>query len=76
MLLEKSFSESSNAAPNAVLNAAPPVDDAAARLLRHVLKVWAREQGVTEADVPAFIDGVLKHATTSILDGRFGRAGA
>lgn len=61
---------------NAVLNAAPPADDAAARLLRHVLKVWAREQGVTEADVPAFIDGVFHYATTTILDGRFGRAGA
>nr|WP_295107612.1 hypothetical protein [uncultured Caulobacter sp.] len=71
MLLEKSFD-----APNAVLNAAPPADDAAARLLRHVLKVWAREQGVPEADAPAFIDGVLKYATTSILDGRYGRAGA
>lgn len=71
MLLEKSFD-----APNAVLNAAPPADDAAVRLLRHVLKVWAREQGVTEADVPAFIDGVLQYATSAILDGRHGRAGA
>lgn len=71
MLLEKSFD-----ARNAVLNAAPPADDAAARLLRHVLKVWAREQGVTEAEVPAFIDGVLNYATSSILDGRYGRAGA
>ncbi len=63
-------------ASNAVLNAAPPADDAAARLLRHVLKVWAREQGLSEADMPAFIDGVFRHATTAILDGRFGRAGA
>ena len=62
---------------NAVLNAAPPADDdAAARLLRHVLKVWAREQGVSEADAPAFIDGVFHYATTAILDGRFGRTGA
>lgn len=61
---------------NAVLNAAPPADDAAGRLLRHVLKVWAREQGVGEADVPAFIEGVFHYATTAILDGRFGRTGA
>lgn len=71
MLLEKSFD-----ARNAVLNAAPPADDAAARLLRHVLKVWAREQGVTEAEAPAFIDGVIQYATASVLDGRYGRAGA
>lgn len=73
MLLEKSFSPD---APNAVLNAAPPADDAAARLLRHVLKVWAREQGVPEADVPVFIDGVFRYAATTILDGRYGRTGA
>lgn len=72
MLLDKSSAN----ATNAVLNAAPPADDAAARLLRHVLKVWAREQGVSEADVPAFIDGVFHHATTAILDGRFGRVSA
>jgi hypothetical protein len=73
MLLDKS---SSDDAANAVLNAAPPADDAAARLLRHVLKVWAREQGVSESDVPAFIDGVFHYATKTILDGRFGRASA
>lgn len=61
---------------NAVLNAAPPADDAAGRLLRHVLRVWAREQGVGEADVPAFIDGVFHYAAKAILDGRFGRTGA
>ena len=63
-------------APNAALNAAPPVDDASARLLRHVLKIWAREQGLPEADVPNLIEGVLHYATTGILDGRFGRTGA
>lgn len=71
MLLDKSTDAS-----NAVLNAAPPADDAAARLLRHVLKVWAREQGLTEAETPAFIDDVLQYATASILDGRYGRTGA
>jgi len=71
MLLDKSSSSSSSDAANAVLNAAPPIDDAAARLLRHVLKVWAREQGVSEADVPAFIDGVFHHAAKTIRDGRF-----
>ncbi len=71
MLLDKSSS-----AANAVLNAAPAADDAAARLLRHVLKVWAREQGVAEADVPLFIDGVFHYATTTILDGRYGRVSA
>ncbi|USQ96601.1 hypothetical protein [Caulobacter sp. RL271] len=76
MLLDKSSSPSSSGVTNAVLNAAPPIDDAAARLLRHVLKVWAREQGVSEADVPTFIDGVLDHATATIRDGRFGRGGA
>ncbi|MET3663555.1 hypothetical protein [Caulobacter sp. 1776] len=63
-------------AQNAVLNAVPPIDDAAARLLRHVLKVWAREQGLPESDVPNLIEGVLHYATTGILDGRFGRTGA
>ncbi|HWU15159.1 MAG TPA: hypothetical protein VN157_14255 [Caulobacter sp.] len=62
-------------ASNAILNAVPPVDDAAARLLRHVLKVWAREQGLPEAQVPNLIEGVLHYATTGILDGRFGRTG-
>jgi len=68
--------DKSSPAANAVLNAAPPADDAAARLLRHVLKVWAREQGVAEAHVPDFIDGVFHYATTTILDGRYGRASA
>lgn len=67
---------SASAATNALLNAAPPKDDAAARLLRHVLKVWAREQGVSEADAPAFIDGMFHYAATAIRDGRFGREGA
>jgi hypothetical protein len=74
MLLDNT--SSSSGATNALLNVAPPIDDAAARLLRHVLKVWAREQGVSEADVPTFIDGVFHYATTAILDGRFGRGGA
>lgn len=52
-----------------------PVDDAAARLLRHVLKVWAREQGVTEADLPSLVDGVLDFAAAAALDGRFGKVG-
>jgi hypothetical protein len=63
-------------APNPVLKAAPPIDDAAARLLRHVLKIWAREQGLPESDVPNLIEGVLHYAATGILDGRFGRTGA
>ncbi len=68
--------DKSSSAANALLNAAPPADDAAARLLRHVLRVWAREQGVAEADVPAFIEGVFHYATTAIQDGRFGRVSA
>lgn len=68
--------EQSSAAANAVLNAVAPADDAAARLLRHVLKVWGREQGLSDADAPAFIDGVFQHATAAIRDGRFGRGGA
>lgn len=74
MLLDNA--SASSGAANALLNAAPPTDDAAARLLRHVLKVWAREQGVAEAEAPAFIDGVFHYATTAIRDGRFGRGGA
>lgn len=56
------------------LSAAPsvvPADDAAIRLLRHVLKVWAREQGVTEADMPGLVDGVLDFAAAAAADGRF-----
>jgi len=75
-MLQTFSSEKANGASNAVLNAAPPADDAAARLLRHVLKVWAREQGVKENDVPAFIDGVFHYAAATILDGRYGRPGA
>jgi hypothetical protein len=46
-------------------------DDAAIRLLRHVLKVWAREQGVNEADMPGLVDGVLDFAAAAAMDGRF-----
>ena len=56
------------------LSAAPAVtadDDAAVRLLRHVLKVWAREQGVNDADMPSLVDGVLDFAAAAALDGRF-----
>ncbi len=56
-------------------SAAAPADDAAARLLRHVLKVWAREQGVADADVPDLVDGVLDFAAAAALDGRFGKGG-
>lgn len=51
-------------------------DDAAFRLLRHVLKVWAREQGVSDTDVGGFVDGVLSHAAEAARDGRFGRGDA
>lgn len=51
-------------------------DDAAARLLRHVLKVWARDQGIAEGDVGCLVDGVLDFAAAAAQDGRFTRRDA
>lgn len=41
--------------------------------LRHALKVWARELGVTEDHLPGLVQEVLDFAAAAIRDGRYER---
>ncbi len=39
-------------------------------LLRHVLKAWGREHGVTDAALPGLVRDVIDFATASLKDAR------
>ena len=44
--------------------------DAAASILKHAVKIWARDHGVVEDDVSCLTDRVLAFARSAILDYR------
>lgn len=43
-------------------------DDSAISMLRHAVKIWARDHGVAEQDLPRLTHLVLDFANTAIRD--------
>jgi hypothetical protein len=46
--------------------------DPAASILKHAVKIWAREHGIAEDDLSRLTDMVLAFASSAILDSRRG----
>ena len=55
------------AAPSSAL-----ASDPAASILKHAVKIWAREHGIAEDDLSRLTNVVLEFASSAILDSRRG----
>jgi hypothetical protein len=61
-----------DAAPFQIVHGAPSSqldsDDPSASILRHAVKIWARDHGVAEDDIPRLTHQILDFANSALRD--------